>query len=112
MTSPAATGSPAPLRRFQMTYSATTVLPLEVGALTSTPRDCSSLMIASRWKSSRRKGSVAWYPAISASTSSWRLPITSYMEQLEARPGDQCLAVVVDEAKHLLAHLVGVAEIG
>src|SRR5438477_7003630 len=94
-----------------MTYSATTVLPLDVGALTSTPRDRSSLTMAWRWKPSRRKGRVAWYPAISASTSSGRPPFPSYMEQFEARPGDQRLAVIVDEAKHLLAHLVGMAAV-
>src|SRR5439155_14092269 len=40
-------------------YSATTVLPLEVGALTSTPRFCSSCWAASRWKASRGQGRLA-----------------------------------------------------
>ena len=40
-------------------YSATTVLPLLVGALTSTPRWVSSFCSASTWKSSREKGRVA-----------------------------------------------------
>lgn len=42
-----------------MQYSATTVFPLEVGALTRTPLWDSSFSIASLWKSSSGQGSVA-----------------------------------------------------
>src|SRR6266571_7835792 len=41
-------------------YSATTVLPLEVGVLTSTPIPASSFSAASTWKASIGHGSVAW----------------------------------------------------
>src|SRR5438067_2493195 len=105
----AGAASSVALRRFHTTYSATTVLPLDVGALTRTPRDCSSLAIASRWKSSSANGNVAWYALISASTSRRRLPMTSYMQDFEVRPGDQsAVSMVVDEPQHLLAHLIDV----
>jgi hypothetical protein len=47
-----------------MAYSAMSVLPLEVGALTRTPRLLSSFSIASTWKESRV--SPAW--ALKAAT--------------------------------------------
>ena len=40
-------------RQRQIAYSAISVLPLDVGALTSTPRERSSFSIASTWKGSR-----------------------------------------------------------
>src|SRR4029077_10955201 len=100
-------------RARQITYSATTVLPLLVGALTSTPRLASSRCSASTWKSSRRKGRVASKAATRSSVggAARRLTGRSQVEELEARLGDQRLPLVLDVAQHLLADLVGVAAV-
>src|SRR5437588_2082320 len=100
-------------RARQITYSATTVLPLLVGALTSTPRRLSRLCSASTWKSSRRKGRVASKAATRSSTggAARRLIRGSQVEELEARLGDQRLPLVLDVAQHLLTDLVGVAAV-
>jgi hypothetical protein len=47
-----------------MAYSATTVLPLDVGAETRRPLLASSFSAASTWKGSSGQGSDAWNSAI------------------------------------------------
>src|SRR5216683_6916652 len=94
-------------RARKIAYSATTVLPLDVGALTRTPpTPVSSLSIASPWNGSSLKGRVA-------SKSSTRGSTAFKSHQLSRHVGDpRPVRVRLDIPESGSQHLVGVPAVG
>src|ERR1700730_8741451 len=99
-----------------MAYSATTVLPLEVGALTRTPpRPASSFSIASRWNASSSNGSVAsnWSTSEAAIIDGALRAPGSYADERRRHVGDPgAVAVRLDVGQNVGQNLVGMAAVG